>query len=53
MSTGVPADAEQEVIAKSQLGARHLIMNRPKRLNALNLNMIEAMQPHLEVSCVM
>ncbi|CAM0138627.1 unnamed protein product [Umbelopsis sp. WA50703] len=48
MSTGVPADAEQEVIAKSQLGARHLIMNRPKRLNALNLNMIEAMQPHLE-----
>lgn len=49
MSTGVPADVEQEVIAKSQLGARQLIMNRPKRLNALNGNMIDSMKPHLEV----
>ncbi|KAJ2958106.1 hypothetical protein NQZ79_g6272 [Umbelopsis isabellina] len=48
MSTGVPADIEQEVIAKSQLGARQLIMNRPKRLNALNGNMIDSMKPHLE-----
>jgi 3-hydroxyisobutyryl-CoA hydrolase len=41
---------EQEVITKSQLGARHLILNRPKRLNALNWNMIDAMRPQLEVN---
>jgi hypothetical protein len=51
MSTGsgVAAESEQEILTKSQLAARHLIMNRPKRLNALNWNMINTMKPQLEV----
>lgn len=48
-ATGAASEAEQEIISKSQLAARHLIMNRPKRLNALNRNMINAMRPQLEV----
>lgn len=47
--TGAAAESEQEIITKSQLAARHLIMNRPKRLNALNWNMINSMKPQLEV----
>jgi len=47
-ATGAASEAEQEIISKSQLAARHLIMNRPKRLNALNRNMINAMRPQLE-----
>ncbi|KAI9283540.1 ClpP/crotonase-like domain-containing protein [Umbelopsis sp. AD052] len=46
--SGAAAESEQEIITKSQLAARHLIMNRPKRLNALNWNMINAMKPQLE-----
>ena len=51
MSTGsgAAAESEQEIMTKSQLAARHLIMNRPKRLNALNWNMIDSMKPQLEV----
>ncbi|KAH8551806.1 ClpP/crotonase-like domain-containing protein [Umbelopsis sp. PMI_123] len=50
MSTtgGAASEAEQEIITKSQLAARHLILNRPKRLNALNWDMINSMKPQLE-----
>jgi 3-hydroxyisobutyryl-CoA hydrolase len=36
-----------EVIAKKLIGVRQLILNRPKRLNALNLNMIKAIIPNV------
>jgi 3-hydroxyisobutyryl-CoA hydrolase len=34
-----------EVIAKKLIGVRQLILNRPKRLNALSLSMIKAIIP--------
>ncbi|KAG2185507.1 hypothetical protein INT44_002300 [Umbelopsis vinacea] len=40
-------EAQGEVIAKKLIGVRQLILNRPKRLNALNLNMIKTIIPKI------
>ncbi|CAO3680344.1 unnamed protein product [Umbelopsis vinacea] len=40
-------ESQGEVIAKKLIGVRQLILNRPKRLNALNLNMIKAIIPNV------
>ncbi|KAG0168581.1 hypothetical protein DFQ28_004707 [Apophysomyces sp. BC1034] len=39
---------EAPVLVKSVFGSRQFILNRPKRLNALNLDMIKIMLPTLE-----
>ncbi|KAH8549208.1 ClpP/crotonase-like domain-containing protein [Umbelopsis sp. PMI_123] len=38
-------ESQGEVIAKKLIGVRQLILNRPKRLNALSLSMIKAIIP--------
>ncbi|KAI8979530.1 ClpP/crotonase-like domain-containing protein [Mycotypha africana] len=39
---------QAEVQTKSNLAARHLILNRPKKLNALNLTMVRSLLPQLQ-----
>lgn len=38
-------EAQGEVITKKLIGIRQIVLNRPKRLNALNLDMINAITP--------
>ncbi|CAM0143225.1 unnamed protein product [Umbelopsis sp. WA50703] len=38
-------ESQGEVITKKLIGVRQIILNRPKRLNALNLDMIKAITP--------
>ncbi|KAI9485455.1 MAG: ClpP/crotonase-like domain-containing protein [Benjaminiella poitrasii] len=45
--SGVDA-AQAEVIAKSNLAVREIILNRPSKLNALNLSMVRAILPQLQ-----
>ncbi|GAN02623.1 conserved hypothetical protein [Mucor ambiguus] len=40
--------AQAEILPKSNLAVREIILNRPKKLNALNLNMVRAMTPELQ-----
>lgn len=37
------------MIAKSNLAVREVILNRPQKLNALNLSMVRAITPELQV----
>ncbi len=43
----------QEVLHSAHGGVRALVLNRPKAMNALNLNMIRIISPLIEVSCDM
>ncbi|KAG2190108.1 hypothetical protein INT46_002420 [Mucor plumbeus] len=40
--------AQAEILPKSNLAVREIILNRPKKLNALNLNMVRAITPELQ-----
>ncbi|KAG2232708.1 ClpP/crotonase-like domain-containing protein [Thamnidium elegans] len=40
--------AQTEIIPKSNLAVRELVLNRPSKLNALNLSMVRAMTPELQ-----
>ncbi|KAI8356120.1 ClpP/crotonase-like domain-containing protein [Choanephora cucurbitarum] len=49
MSTASNLEAIQsEVITKSNLAVREIVLNRPKKLNALNLDMVRAIKPELQ-----
>lgn len=37
------------MLAKSNLAVREVVLNRPQKLNALNLAMVRAMTPELQV----
>ncbi|GAN09502.1 mitochondrial 3-hydroxyisobutyryl-CoA hydrolase [Mucor ambiguus] len=39
---------EPPVLIKDHLASRHLILNRPKRLNALDMEMVDIMYPNLK-----
>ncbi|CEP18413.1 hypothetical protein [Parasitella parasitica] len=39
---------EPPVLVKKNLAARHLILNRPKRLNALDMEMVDIIYPNLK-----
>jgi len=43
-----PASADQPVVMEKSRGIGRILLNRPKAMNALNLDMINAMQPKLE-----
>jgi hypothetical protein len=40
---------EEDVIFHEQMGNRTILLNRPKKLNSLNLSMIKKMLPRLKV----
>ncbi|KAI7890271.1 ClpP/crotonase-like domain-containing protein [Mucor mucedo] len=40
--------AQADVLAKSNLAVREVVLNRPQKLNALNLAMVRAMTPELQ-----
>ncbi|CAO3652031.1 unnamed protein product [Cunninghamella echinulata] len=40
--------AQAEVLTRKNLGVRDIILNRPKKLNALNLDMVRAMVPEIQ-----
>ncbi|CAO3652231.1 unnamed protein product [Mucor hiemalis] len=39
---------EPSVLVKKNLGARKLILNRPRRLNALDMEMVDILYPNLK-----
>lgn len=41
--------AEEDVLFSQQRGNRTILLNRPKKLNSLNLSMIEKILPRLKV----
>ncbi|KAI7902948.1 ClpP/crotonase-like domain-containing protein [Cokeromyces recurvatus] len=45
--SGVDA-AQAEILTKSNLAVREIILNRPKKFNALNLSMVKAITPQLQ-----
>jgi len=42
---------EEDVLFFQKQGNRTILLNRPKKLNSLNLSMIEKILPRLRVSC--
>lgn len=40
---------EEDVIFHEQMGNRTILLNRPKKLNSLNLSMIKKILPRLKV----
>ncbi|KAJ8655651.1 hypothetical protein O0I10_008740 [Lichtheimia ornata] len=42
------AGAESEVLTVKNVGVREIILNRPKKFNALNLNMVERITPEIQ-----
>ncbi|KAI8060965.1 ClpP/crotonase-like domain-containing protein [Gongronella butleri] len=40
--------AQAEVLQRQNLGVREIVLNRPKKLNALNIDMVRAMMPLLQ-----
>ncbi|KAF7726241.1 hypothetical protein EC973_008951 [Apophysomyces ossiformis] len=47
MSTAA-SSVESEVLHRSNLGVRSVVLNRPKKLNALNLEMVRAITPEIQ-----
>lgn len=50
-SSGKPSEvtAEDDVIFQQQMGNRTILLNRPKKLNSLNLSMIRKILQRLKV----
>ncbi|KAI9015239.1 ClpP/crotonase-like domain-containing protein [Phycomyces nitens] len=43
--TSTPVPETQDILCQNNLAVRNIILNRPKKLNALNLPMVQAMLP--------
>ncbi|KAG2225376.1 hypothetical protein INT45_005620 [Circinella minor] len=50
MSTSASGTAgiQEEILTVKNVGVREIVLNRPKKLNALNLNMVELITPELQ-----
>jgi hypothetical protein len=40
---------QPSVLVKKELASRQLILNRPRRLNAIDMEMVDIIYPHLKV----